>query len=296
MSDRLRIVLGLIGVVALVATVASTSVVPSQAAWKDGVYVEQVIGSGTWTTTTTTVPTTTSSSTPTPEPSPGPIQPADDTTTVAVTWDPIADVQNCATVTVGTTSDQPAGWRYSIDFSGTPWHGSQPSVIYPNRIVSGPTNGVMIVGNVSGVTIQPGSTRTFTHCVYNGNPPPVVAPGPETYTYSATTFDWSTNPPFYACAVATVTGHFTAWGSPQFVGFSVPLDWAAALEQAVVDGLSEQAAETLLEIGLNGNFQINGDRATDVPNGHVYTLTGTSPYNNMGIKAGQVMTVRGCTS
>jgi hypothetical protein len=77
----------------------------------------------------------------------------------------------------------------------------------------------------------------------------------------------------------------------------VPLDWEAALDQGVVDGLiTEAQAATLLATGLNNNFQIGGDNASAVANGNVYTLTGTSSYNNMGIKDGQQMTVRGCTS
>lgn len=288
MSDRLRIGFGLVGIVVVGALIASISFVPSQAAWTDAVNVEQVIQAGTWVTTTTTVP----------EPEPGPIYPGDGTTTVSVTWDPRSPVANCATVVVGTTSTVPADWRYYIDFSGTPWHGSQPDgTWYPNRIVSGPTDDVMLVGNVPAQKIQPGTTRTFTHCVYNGNPPPVVAPGPDTYTFTATRLAPGANPPYYACAVATVTGHFTAWGSPQFVGFSVPLDWAAALAQAVADlRITEADAATLLAMGLNGNFQIGNNNTSVVENGSVYTLTGTSPYNNMGIKDGQQMTVRGCTS
>ncbi len=297
MSNRRRIVLGLLGVVLLAAAMTSISIVPSQAAWTDKVYVEQVIRAGTWVTTTTTEPTT-SSSTTTPEPPPGPIYPGDETTTVTVTWNPISPVQNCATVVVGTTSAVAADWRYYIDFSGTPWHGSQPDgTWYPNRILSGPSDQVMLVGNEPEVKIQPGSTRTFTHCVYTGNPPPVVAPGPETYTFTATSLDPTTNLPYHACALASVTGHFTAWGSPQFVGFSVPLDWTAALEQGVTGGLiTEEEATSLLTTGLNSNFQIRGDSASAVANGEVYTLTGTSPSNNMGIKAGQQMIVRGCTS
>ncbi len=294
MSKRSRITLGLIGVGVLAATMASVSIVPSQAAWTDKVYVEQTVRSGTW-VTTTTAPTTTSSTT-APQP-PGPIYPGDETTTIEVTWDPIAPMQNCATVIVGTTSDQPVDWRYYIDFSETPWHGSQPDgTWYPNRIVSGPTNEVILVGNEPAVKIQAPSTRTFSHCVYNGNPPPVVAPGPNTYTYTGSSLDPSTNVPYYACALSTVTGHFTAWGSPQFVGFSVPIDWAAALQQGVEDGLiTPEEAAALLATGLNNNFQIRGEAANHVRDEHVYTLTGIS-WNNVGIKAGQQMTVRACTS
>ncbi len=300
MRERLRVVLGLLGVAVLAGTMAFVSIVPSQAAWTDAVHVEQVIKSGTWVTTSTSTSTsTTTSTTTTPEPpvAPGPIYPGDETTTVTVTWNPMAPLHNCATVVVGSTSDQPADWRYYIDFSGTPWHGSQPDgTWYPNRIVSGPTSDVILVGNEPAVKLQPGTTRNFTHCVYNGNLPPVVEPGPETYTFTETALDPSTNLPYYACAFATVTGHFSAWGSPQFVGFSVPLDWAAALDKGVEDGLiTEDQAGTLLETGLQGNFQIRGDTATWVADGSVYTLTPTA-YNNAGIKDGQQVIARGCTS
>lgn len=292
MSRRHRAVLALASLALVATSVAWTSVVPSQAAWTDRVYLQQTFASGTWVTTTTTTE-------PPPPPEPlGPIYPGDETTTVSVTWDPIAPVQNCADVVVGTTSDVPADWRYYIDFNATPWHGSQPDgTWWPNRIVSGPTDGVMLVGNVTQTKIQPGETLTFRHCVYNGNPPPVVDSGPETYEYTGTTLDPDTNVPWYACAEATVTGHFSAWGSPQFVGFSVPLDWAAALDQGVLDGLiTPEQATALLATGLNGSFQVDGDTATVERNGDVYTLTGISAFNNTGIKAGQVMLVRGCTS
>jgi hypothetical protein len=112
---------------------------------------------------------------------------------------------------------------YYIDFGGTPWHGSQPDgTWYPETIVSGPTDDVILVGNVPAQKIQPGTTRTFTHCVYNGNPPPIAAAGPDTDTDSATSLAPNTNLPYYACAFATVTGHFTAWGWPQFVGSRCP--------------------------------------------------------------------------
>lgn len=291
MSGRLRVLLGGLSLAVLAATALVIPLVPSDAAWTDRVLVEYDIRSGTWVTPTTPEP---------PEPPPLPIYPGDDTTTVEVAWDPRADVSTCATVVVGTTSDQPADWRYYIDFSGTPWHGSQPDgTWYPNRIVSGPTEGVMLVGNVPAEKIQPGSTRSFTHCVYNGNPPPVVPAGPETYTYTETTLDPATNGslPYYACAIATVTGHFAQWGSPQFVGFTVPLDWAAALQQGVDDGLiTEDQRTSLLATGLNDNFQIAGNDAVHTVEGAVYKLTGDSPYNNVGIKDGQQMTVRACTS
>lgn len=288
MSGRLRTLLGGLGLFVMAMTALVIPLVPSDAAWTDQVLVEYDMRSGTWVTTTTPEP---------PEPPPLPIYPGDDTTTiVGVTWNPMSPVQNCATVVVGTTSDQPADWRYYIDFSDTPWHGSQPNgTWWPNRIVSGPTNEVMLVGNEPAEKIQPGTTREFIHCVDSGNTPPVVTSGAETYTYSESTLDPTTDLPYYACAVATVTGHFNAWGSPQFVGFSVPIDWAATLQQGVDDGLiTGEEAATLLAAGLD-YFEINGNPAIDVIENDVYILTGDIPTQNMGIKDGQQMTVRACT-
>ena len=207
------------------------TVAPTSAAWQDRVHAMSAAASAS------------SWDTPRPPTQYGPFSAGDDTALLAPPQWSLPETNGgtiCATLTVTTTSDEPAPWSVVISVDQAPYWGLRADSFWGSDVTFTPMPGDDTRVVMSGTSpLPPGQTLTVTVCTWTDNAPPPA----EADWYSVTTSPVPGATATRVCVDTTVTGRKDVAEYPFSFGWQATVDLSAARAQMTAAGGSADYVE-----------------------------------------------------